>query len=88
MLQGPSKKAVNVASDGSIQCDYQRVTPKQLTSLLTQVVRNYAGITVQLKPDKDVNVQQLFAVHSAITRSGARIDGVSVSSYQMPGTRR
>ena len=88
MLQGPSKKAVYLASDGSIQCDNQRVTPEQLTILLTQVVRNYAGTTVQLKPDKDVNVQQLIAVHSAITRSGARIDGVSVSSYQMPGTRR
>ncbi len=88
MLQGPSSKAVYLASDGSIQYDNQRVTAEQLTSLLTQAVRNYAGTTVQLKPDKDVNVQQLFAVHSAITRSGARIDGVSVSSYQMPSTRR
>lgn len=88
MLQGPASKAVYLASDGSIRVDSQRVTPEQLTSLLTQAVRNYAGTTVQLNPDKDVSMQQYVEAHFAITRSGARIDGVSVSSYQMPGTRR
>lgn len=88
MLQGPSSKAVYLAFDGSIQYESQRVTPEQLTNLLSQAVRNYAGTTVLLKPDKDVKWQHLVEAHIAITRSGARIDGVSASSYQMPGTLR
>ncbi len=88
MLQGPSSKVVYLTADGSIQCDSQRVTLEQLSNLLTQAVRNYSGTTVQMKPDKDVNMQQLFEVHNAIARSGARIDGVSVASVRMPGAIR
>lgn len=88
MLQGPLSKTVYLAADGSIQCDGQRVTLEQLSNMLAQAVTNYPGTTVQLKPDKDVNVQKLFEAHNAITRSGARIDGVSVASVRMPGPTR
>ena len=88
MLQGPSSKVVYLAADGTIQCEGQRVTLEQLSNLLTQAIQNYPGTTVQMKPDKDVNMQQLFDVHNAIARSGAHIDGVSVASVRMPGTIR
>ena len=88
MLQGPSRKIVFLTADGSIQYEGQSVSIEQLTNMLSQTVTNYPGTTVQLKPDKDVKMQQLLEVHNAVSRSGARIDGFSVASVRMPGTSR
>ena len=88
MLQGPTRKVVYLAADGSIEFNNQRVTSEQLSSILADAVRNYPDTTVQLKPDAKVTVEQLGPVYSAIHLSGARIDGLAVASYQMPGPRR
>lgn len=88
MLQGPPSKIVYVAADGSVQFENQRVTPDQLSSLLTQAVRNYPDTSVQLKPDAKVEYQPLSAVLIAIQQSGARFHGLGNATYQMPATRR
>ena len=88
MLQGPSNKIVFINADGSVQYDGQRVSVEQLHNMLVQAVTNYPGTAVQIKPDKDVKWQQLSEVHNAISRSKARIDGVSVASVRMPESIR
>ena len=88
MLHGPSRKIVILTAEGTIRYDGQSVSVEQLSNMLAQAVTNYPGTSVQMKPDKDVKFQQLVEVHNAISRSGARIDGVSVASVRMPGSTR
>ena len=88
MLQGPSSKTVFLNADGTIRFEGQIVSVEQLSNMLVQAVANYPGTAVQMKPDKDAKFQHVAEVHSAIIRSGARIDGVSVASVRMPGSNR
>ncbi len=88
MLPGPASKAVYLTADGTIQYESQRVTPEQLSSLLSQAVSNYPGTTVQMKPDENAPWKAIALAHQAIKRSGARIAGVSATSVRMPGMTR
>jgi biopolymer transport protein ExbD len=88
MLTGPSNKTVFVSADGTLQLDGQRVTHEQLTGLLAQAVQNFPDTTVQIKPDGMVTMQMAAEALSAVRRSGARVDGLTVAAYQMPNVRR
>ena len=88
MIQKPSNKTVGVAADGTIRFEGQIVTPEQLTNILTQAVRNYPDTTVQIKPDGKTETQMLAGPINAIVRSGAKVDGLTFASSQMPNTRR
>jgi biopolymer transport protein ExbD len=88
MLTGPSNKTVFVSADGSLQLDGQRVTHEQLTAMLAQAVQNFPDTTVQIKPDGMVTMQMAAEALSAVRRSGARVDGLTVAAYQMPNVRR
>jgi biopolymer transport protein ExbD len=88
MMTSPSSKTVFIKSDGSMQLDGLPTTAEQLTAQLAQAVRNYPDTSVQIKPDGNVTMQQTADAISAIRKSGARSDGISFSSYQMPNQRR
>jgi biopolymer transport protein ExbD len=88
MMQSPSSKTVYLRADGSIQLDGQRVTPDQLTNMLTQAVQNYPETTVQIKPDAAVTMQQAADAMTAVRRSGAKSDGLAFASMSMSGVRR
>ena len=84
----PSSKTVYLTTDGVIQLDGQRVNQEQLTNLLAEAVRNFPGTTVQIKLDGSIPFQKAADIASAVTRSGAKLNGVALATYQMPGTRR
>jgi biopolymer transport protein ExbD len=88
IMTSPSGKIVYVQPDGSLVLDNQKLSSDQLTSALNQAVRNYPETSVQLKSDASATMQQTADAISAIRRSGAKFDGLTVASYQMPGTRR
>jgi biopolymer transport protein ExbD len=88
MMSRPSSKIVYLKSDGSIQFDGQRVTTDQLTAMLVQAVKNYPDTTVQVKPDKYANFEQFGEICSAVNRSGAKMQSVSLASTPMASSRR
>jgi biopolymer transport protein ExbD len=88
IMTSPTGKVVYVQADGTMVLDNQKLLPDQLTSALVQAVRNYPDTTVQIKSDASATMQQTADAISAIRRAGAKFDGISVASYQMPSSRR
>jgi biopolymer transport protein ExbD len=88
MIQKPSSKTVMVAWDGSIQYEGQNVTADQLTNLLAQAVRNYPDTAVQIRGDGKANLEMVSSIINSVSRSGAKLDGLTFASSQMPNTRR
>ena len=88
MLPSPSSKTVYLTTDGAIRIDGQQVNQEQLTNLLAQAVRNFPDTTVQIKLDGSIPFQQAADIASAVHRSGAKLNGVALATYQMPGPRR
>jgi biopolymer transport protein ExbD len=88
MMSAPSSKTVFVKSDGTMQLDGKLVTSDQLTSMLMEATRNYPDTNVQIKPDGAVTMQQTAEAINAVQRSGAKSNGISFASYQMPNSRR
>jgi biopolymer transport protein ExbD len=88
MLPSPSSKTVYLTTDGAIRIDGQQVNQEQLTNLLAQAVRNFPDTTVQIKLDGSIPFQQAADIASAIYKSGAKLNGVALATYQMPGPRR
>jgi biopolymer transport protein ExbD len=86
MLQPPSSKVVYLQADGSMQFEGQRVTPDQLTAMLSQAVKNYPGTTVQIKPDGSATMNQAAEAYRAVKRSGAKPDGLTFATAP-PSTR-
>lgn len=81
-------KPIYFSANGIIKYENQNVSLEQLSAALTEAVRNYPGTTVQLKPDKDVQMQLLFDVNHAVAKSKAKIAGVAATGVRMPGTIR
>ena len=77
-----------VAPNGAMRIDGQQVNQEQLTNLLAQAVRNFPDTTVQIKLDGSIPFQQAADIASAVHRSGAKLNGVALATYQMPGPRR
>ena len=88
MLPSPSSKTVYLTTDGAIRIDGQQVNQEQLTNLLAQAVRNFPDTTVQIKLDGSIPFQLAADIASAVHRSGAKLNGVALATYQMPGPRR
>jgi biopolymer transport protein ExbD len=88
IMTSPSSKVVYVQSDGAMLLDGQRMSADQLANTLAQAVRNYPDTSVQVKPDAAATMQHTADAISAVKRSGAKSDGISFASYQMPNSRR
>jgi len=88
MLTSPSSKIVFIKSDGSIELDGQLVSTEELTSRLSQAVRNYPDTSVQIKPDGNVTMQQAANTISAVRNSGAQSNGITFASSQNLNSRR
>lgn len=88
LTAAPSKRIVNVYSDGSITLDNTPVTPSQLTSTLAAARRQYSELGVLIRGDAAGEFQRVAEVLNACKQAGISELGISVRLASAERTKR